>query len=245
VSADDSFVVSSGAGAIGSIYDRDKTTQWKSSGANDDTTTVTIDVTFFEGTIATSRTITRILVLNHNLKLFNLYYWDGAAWQLIQAYTAVAAAYTVCTFAAQTTAKIRLEMVTTQTPNQEKAVGSLIATDLWMNIGYDFDTYDLQFREKVKVITLGDGSIRKFNIRGNGNRVQKYEAHAAWSFLPVATMDALKAIKESNTPFLWYPESVTSPDEIYYCHWVSVWKAKYTGGWKGANWNLDIDFKEV
>jgi hypothetical protein len=68
VNSDDTFVVTSGAGIIANAYDRDKVSQWASIGANSDSTPVTIEVDFFEATVAASRTFDTIMLINHNLK---------------------------------------------------------------------------------------------------------------------------------------------------------------------------------
>src|SRR3954468_18215457 len=69
------FTVSHGSGTIGNIYDRDSDTQWLSSGANSDSTQISIEIQFSE-----ARDIDTVLIVNHNLKDVTVTYWNGAAY---------------------------------------------------------------------------------------------------------------------------------------------------------------------
>ena len=63
----DVFSVSSGAASISNACERDNISKYSSSGANSDATPVTIQVTFYEGTVAANRTIDTFLLVNQNL----------------------------------------------------------------------------------------------------------------------------------------------------------------------------------
>jgi hypothetical protein len=63
--------------------------------------------------------------------------------------------------------------------------------------------------------------------------------------LHLAQRDNLKAIKETGLPFLWQPESVSLPQEVYFVHWVNAWDGKYMAAYKGAGYEVTVDVKEV
>jgi hypothetical protein len=245
VNADDVFTVSHGSGAWGNAYNRDKSSQWQSTGAADDTTAVQIDITFYENATAISRAIDRLILINHNLKDFVIYYWDGTTYQTWLTVTGEEVANSVITLSPQTIAKARIIMTATQTANQDKAIGELILCQEMLNIGADLQTYDVAFREKSKTLLMGDGSIQKVLVYWSPHRTEKYEAKVKFTQISQATLLALAAIKEVGLPFLWYPESEAQPDLIYYVHWANTLKWKYTTPYKAAGLDVEIDLKEV
>lgn len=245
VNADDLFVVSSGAGSWANAYDRDTVSQWVSSGANSDATDVTITMTFYEGTAAVSRTIDSLLLINSNVKAFDIYYYDGATFQLWHSFTGLAAAQTFFSLSSQTTTQVQIILHTTQVANQEKTIGELNLMALLLDFGQDLYTYKVNFRQLVKDLPLGDGSLKRAVIRWTYNRIEKYEATWSLELATDALKTALLAIKQLGTPFLWYPESITHPDEIWYVHWYDPRSYDYTSYVKSAGNNLQASFKEV
>lgn len=245
VNSDDLFTATHGSGSIGNIYDRDNASQWITSSANNDSTTVQIDVTFYEGTTAINRTIDTLILLNHNLKNFVLYYWDGSTFQTWLTVTAEASANSVKSLSSQTISKIRLEMTLTQTTNAEKAIGELVLCALQLDLGVDLDEYDVTYRQKIKPLQLGDGTMQQVLIYWAPNRTEKYEAKIKMRMVPEALFNSLKAIKETGIPFLWYPESLQRPSEIWYVHWTNTWRFRYTDKFKNAGYDLDFELKEI
>jgi hypothetical protein len=57
--------------------------------------------------------------------------------------------------------------------------------------------------------------------------------------------DDFKALKEAGQPFLWQPESVTVPEDVYYVHWTNAWDDRYMDNYKGAGYEVVMDLKEV
>lgn len=245
VNSDDTITVDSGSGSIANIYDRDIDSQWASSGANNDAVDVTMIITFYEGSAAVSRTIDTLLMLNHNIKAFDVYYWDGAAYQLWHSFTGQAATYTFFSLSSQTTSIVKIVFHTTQSANQEKKVGELNLMALQVDFGQDLYTYQVQFRQRVKDVPLGDGSLKRGVIRWTYNRIEKYEA--TWSLILAtdALLASLLSIKQAGLPFLWYPESVSRPTEIWYVHWYDPRQYQYTSFVKGAGDTIQAQFKEV
>lgn len=239
------ITVSHGDGSKAYLYDRDQDSKWITSGANSDATDISIQIDFYEGTVAQNRTITRLFLLNHNLKTWDAEYWDGSAWQALTSETTDAASDTYKTFNSVTTAKIRLSCTATQTTNQEKYIGELIACALTLDIGRDLEQYDMKYREKVKEIALGDGSSHMAVTRFSPNRTQKYGANVRLIYLSAATVALLQAIKEAGEPFLWQPESTTVPSDIFFVHWAGPFDVHYVTTYKGAGYTLSAALREV
>ncbi len=245
INGDDLFSISSGSAAWANVYNRDPDSLWQSSGANSDATSVQIDITFYEGDTAINRTIDRLILLNHNLKNFVIYYWDGATYQTWLTVTGDVDENSVIELSEQTTAKVRIIATATQVADAEKFIGECILCLETLDIGLDMHTYDVSFREKSKSLAMGDGSLQRIQVYWSPHRTAKYEAKVRFSMLTQAQLDSLSAIKEMGLAFLWYPESEAQPGKLYYVHWTNPLKWKYSSPYKAAGFDLDMDLKEV
>lgn len=244
VDAESVFTLSHGGTSL-YARDRNPATRLVSVGANSDATTVDIEIAFFEGGVAQSRTIDTLALLNHNLKTWTLYRWDGAAYQSVTSQAADAQANRVVSFTSFSATKIKISCSATQSANAEKAIGEIILCAMVLDIGSDLTGYDVRWRERSKEITLGDGSLHKVFMKDASGRLGKYEATVRLDYISKATRDLLKAIKDAGAPFLWQPESVNVPEDIYFVHWASTWTDKYTAAHKGAGYEMTFQVKEV
>lgn len=245
VSADCTITVSHSDASKGYLYDRDKDSKWLTSGANDDAMVASIEVVFKEGSTAVDRTIDRLLLVNHNLANWDFYSWDGAAWVLQASENTDSASTTYKSFTAVTTAKVKIECDVTQVADAEKFIGEMIVAAEQMDVGHEFDNYNVRYRERSREIVLGDGSTHKMITRWTQNRNQKYEARATFLFVTEAERDTLKGICEARLPFLFYPESSQRPDEIFLVRWANPWAEEYVSSYKGAGLRIAMDVKEV
>lgn len=245
VNADDAITVSHGDGSKGYLYDRDKDSKWLTSGANDDATEVSIIVEFYEGTEAVERTIDRVLLINHNLKNWELEYWDGSAWQPLTSETTDGADVTFKSFSEQTTEKVRLLCTETQIADAEKFVGEFIVAALAVDPARDMEDYEVRFRERTNEMVMGDGSIHRTVTRWAQNRLQRYEARVRFSYIADAAREEFRALRDAGEAFLWYPESTTRPDEIWFVFWTSPYRERYVSSYKGAGIEIDLELKEV
>ncbi len=216
-----------------------------SSGANSDLTDVTLTITFYEGSQAASRTIDSLLMINHNVKAFDVYYWNGSAFVLWHSFTGLAASYTFYSLSSQTTSKVQIIFHTTQVANQEKAVGELNMMALLLDWGQDLTSYNVQFRQYVKDLMMGDGTLQRAVVRWTYNRIEKYECQWGLNLATDALLASLLAIKALGIPFLWYPESISRPSEIWYVHWYDPRQYNYSSFVKSAGNLIQAMFKEV
>jgi len=226
------------------LYDGNASTQYVTTGANNDATVSYIEFEFIDGGITQSRTIDTIIIKNHNLKDWALYSWGGSDWVIQFSIFGDTTSNKYIAFTPFSTTKILLYTSVTKTANEEKKIGELIVCNTKL-VCDDMTKYDPRWRERSKEITLGDGSIHKVYMRDASGRLGKYEASARFDYVSKSMRDSLKAIKDEGQPFLWQPESVTVPEDVYYCHWSNAWDEKYISSFKGSGYEVVMNVKEV
>lgn len=130
VNANCSITVSSGDATKARLYDQRPSTRWGSNGSSEGATeTIQVDFKDRLGT-AVSRSIDRLIVLNHNLTNFYIEYWNGTAWTAIAeaVFTTNAETNNYIELAAPiSTQKIRLTTTNTIGAVADKLVGELKA----------------------------------------------------------------------------------------------------------------------
>ena len=252
------LIVSSNSGVAPLALDRDKNSQWKSSGANSDSTPVTFEIDFMVSGVPATQTFDTFMLINHNIKNYTVAYWNGSAFVPFITQTADASQLqtlnystygntptALATFSPVTTSKILLTLNTTQTANQEKAIGEIVACNMLINPGQDLAVYDVQPRQKQKVKILGDGSVQMAYVFWSPTQCQKYEAQVTWTMLPYTLLNLYVALKQTGAPFLWYPESITRPDDIFYVNWDDAIRWKYSSMYKFSGIDLTMYLREV
>lgn len=251
VSADDSITVSHGDGAKAYLYDRDNASCWLSSGADDDTTQITIEIVFKEGSTAVNRTIDSLFLINHNLKNWILEYWDGSAWQTLTSETVDDEDVTFKSFAEQTTAKVRLTCDEAQAVDAEKFIGEMIICALRVDLGDVMMNMERRDRERTKEIVLGDGSEHRMTTLWTKFRSTKYGMRGTMLFVDEPGREwaeirlAMKTIVEERLPFLIQAESILHPDEIFLVRADNPWSERYISPFKGAGIEVPLEVSEV
>ena len=226
------------------LYDRGTTSVFSTTGANNDLTLAYFYVYFFEGGVPQWRVIDGFIAQNYNFKYWVIDQWDGSVWVNVFANYSDDLSNRYIPVTQFGTSALRVGISVTKTANQDKTIGEFIACGLTYT-PRDLSSYDTKWRERSKEIVLGDGSIHRVNVRNISGRLGKYEARCRWTYLSKAERDSLKAIKEAGQPFLWQPESVNVPEEVYYVHWTNAWDDKYMSNYKGAGYEVVMDVKEV
>lgn len=158
------------------MIDISRYTAWESSGSDDTTTeTITWD-------LPTSRTIDRLLIVDHNLKQFTAQYWTGSAWADFSSVvgidgalvggiseTAFADSTAYYEFAEVTTSRIQVTATKTQTADQEKQITTLIVTkELGTFSGYP-----------IIAPTLNRPEVGKFALSGRLQSAKRGEIFTA------------------------------------------------------------------
>lgn len=247
ITPDCEFAVSHDDSFIERLCDRDNDSQWISNGANSDATEVVIDITFKEGGQTIERDIDTLILVNHNLEDPILEYWDGAAFQSLDSETNLTdGSYTKMSFNSVSTEIIRIRNSQTITTNAEKAIGEIIACAELLDPEADMMQYRYTLvQRRANELLLGDGSLHRANVMHSPNRSSKYEVRGQFQFVDEDKLAEFQAVKESAEPFLFQPESVVRPDQIYLVNWVGSFNPEYASSYKGAGYNVPFEFKEV
>jgi hypothetical protein len=243
VDADCSFTSSHG-GVTANLFDRNTVSRMVTTGANNDVTIISLYINFIENGVPQTRTIDTMFLLNHNLKNWSYYSYNGATYDLLSTHTGYVGTNSIETFTPVATTGILLQCDVTQSANAEKSIGEIIFCAT-VNASQDLSAYDTRWREKTKDIVLGDGSIHRVVTRAVSGRNGRYEARCRYRFLTKSQRDDLKALKETGLPFLWQPESVTVPEDVFFVHWSNSWDDRYMDNFKGAGYEVSMDLKEV
>lgn len=245
INSETAFSISTAPTSVGAMFDGDRGRQWESAGVNSDVLPVTIEVSFRKNGSDVYATLDSVILLNHNLKAFQAEYWDDTAWQIFASGNNLSAADFVQTVARVVTKKVRITSFTTQIPNQEKSIGELILCALTLDIGANPMNYEVQGREKVATLQLGDGSIHEVRTKISATRTQKYQCRVKFQHVPLATLNALIVLKESGEKFLWQPESSSRPDQVFLVNWSGPLSYRYATNYKGAGYEVDMSLREL
>lgn len=160
--------VSSGLNLADFLTDQNNDTYWRSSGSTD-SITETIEIDF------ASATINRLFLLKHNLKDFNIKYWNGSAWtHFTSVYgldgtktniteTAFSDSVAYYEFASVTTTKILISATKTQVANAQKYISQAITTfELGTLVGWPrIKSVTFDRNNRVKKTISGKYSIQK------------------------------------------------------------------------------------
>lgn len=124
---------STGQPSADRCIDRNPITYWRSVGSND-TITEEIEIVF-----PSDQTINRIFLTDHNFKSYNIKYFSGGMYTDFTSVVGLGGSLSNITetmyardtsyyeFASVTTSKIKIEVMTTQTANQEKYLNQCVA----------------------------------------------------------------------------------------------------------------------
>lgn len=242
-----STIVSDHGGTVSYLYDRDSKTKFKSvNGNRDNDTPVQIDITFNVNGVETQFTINQFMMLNTNVKDFVLYWYDSTSLtykSVVDDSTSVD--YSCHTFGSVYTSRVRLILKTTQKPNHEKEIGDLILARVRHVMSRGMASYQVAFRNKVSQIELGDGGLALAYSRPLGGRINRYGAQCVFNFLNRDDYEFLYELKDDGDPFLFYPESITRPKELWFVHWLNPFAANYMTQFVGNGYSIMMELMEI
>ena len=240
------FTMSHGASNTDRLYDGDKASQYQTSGANDDTTQITIEAEFYEAGVAVSRTVDYVILLNHNFDDYDIDYWDGSAWQDWTAVgSGVGGGNSVVSVTSQSVTKFRVRVTVASVEDAEKVLGQLIACELKLDVGVEMTEYRIEPRERSNFLTMGDGSLHKTINRHSQNRTDKYEARIRFKYMTEGQLEALLSLVNEGLSVIWQPESSQRPDEVYHVNFSGGLKRQYSSLYKGAGFDAELFLREV
>lgn len=215
------IVVNSATDRAQYLFDRDIRFQYVSSGLNDDNTFATIKINFAE-----TVSVSRIALVEHNLKVFNLYY-NGVTANAF-AFTTTGSTNSSSFITNSTTSQyfratpvnctsVSLDMKSTIVANAEKAVGFFVLSALKLDFERDpaAKGYTPKLDPTEVVHTLSDGGTRVQNV------ADKFKVTINYSYLSLSNRDSLKTIWAEHDEFMFCPFGTTTAwDQILFpCVW--------------------------
>jgi hypothetical protein len=223
-----SIAVGSNTVAAENLFNPIKQVQYRTTGFNNDNTTASITINFDSTT-----TVSRLVLMEHNLKSFTLFYNGATASTFSLTSTA---ATTVSDFSTNSETSqyffatsvdctsVTLDMKTTQTANAEKAVGFFCISALEL----DFETngrlpaaknYKPKRNRKEVLHRLSDGGARLTVLE------EKWECSIKYKNIPLAFKEDLETIFDLKAPrnFAAFPTS-SGWDEVFF---EAIWPAPF------------------
>ena len=239
---------STGQATVDRIFDRDNELKWQSAGSND-TIQESIQVDFKSGGIALPRKVDFLAVLGHNLKSFKFQHDPGTGFIDTPGAAATAETQDFTLFPITEVAAdgIKLLMDTTQTANQEKKVGEVLALKRLFEAPTDeaFDRLGIERRPVAKITRMLDDGVIVNQLRWAGNRVDRYAASLGFRRLAKSNLDSILAVVRKGV-FTIQPEPDERPDEFFLVTALpGGWRQSYTSRFKQVGFNLDIRVEEA
>lgn len=230
------------------IMSRDPTTQWISSGYNDDNTTTSMVISFDMTT-----SLSRIALDGINLKQFKLFY-NGATANTF-ALTSTAATTTsdfsnnsetsmMLSFTPVNVTSITLEMKSTQVANSEKAVGYLLPSAVLL----DFERipsasqYTPRVDSEEVVHRMSDGGT-KINVKD-----RKRNTDIKLKYISESFRDDLLEVYETIPEFLFsaFPTTTGWDRSAIPCVWEGDFDGyKYSDNNPTAGFDVSIKIREI
>jgi len=210
----------------GALYDKDKLTQWTSSGETTETGYDTyIEVILYEGSNTVNREIDTFVLQNINLADFKIQYYTGGAYAEIPDSEAIFTTNTDTSLRIKlsnsiTTSKIKLLMKATITPSEEKAIG-----EFWALL----ETYQLEFPYTSR--KRSDSSLSGFQRMGNGEGVM-WSVYDKWGksyeLMNVSDtqLEELESIYKEHAVFTFYENYTRDIDLIKEVFWVEEFEGE-------------------
>lgn len=218
------LTINNNTATVGNIFNPELFQQYYSDGLNDDTTVASMTITFDATT-----NISRIAIMEHNLKDYKFFY-NGATANAI-AFTS--GATTTSNFSSNSetaqyfrfstlaVSSITIDMRKTMVANSEKAVGYLLLSDLKLDFERDpsAKNYKPSVDPKDVTHTLSDGGTRIHFIRS------KYKANISFEYISTSFRNSLKTIYDTHDSFVFVPfGTTTSWDKVLF---DTVWAGNF------------------
>lgn len=204
------LAVNNNTSTIANLFARDPYFQYYTDGMNNDATTASITITFDAATV-----VSRIALVDTNLKSFTIFYNGSTAntFALTTTGSTIASSFSTnvddgvyLRFSSLTVSSITIDMKTTQTANQEKRLGLMVVSDLYLSLSQlpSASNYKPIETPKQIVHTLSDGGTRIHNVR------KKKDVTISLDYVSTTLRDSIKDIYELSSPFIFCPFGTTT-----------------------------------
>lgn len=240
--------VQSNTALAANIMNPDITRAYFSNGYNSDSTTTTLTISF-----SVTTTISRIALIEHNLKSFLIYYNGATAntFSLTGPTTtsnfttnSLTSHYLQVTGSAVNVTSVSIDMKSTIVSNGEKSIGFLALSSVELDFSHipNSDGYTPIVEPKQIVHQMSDGGTRVLNV------LEKKKAKLKLEYVTESFRDSLRSIYDQDTSYLFVPFGThTSWDQIIFeAVWVGPFDFyKYADDNSGAGFSGQIDLRET
>lgn len=211
-------IITSGTATVEYAFDRNIELGYSTSGYNS-TTSAVLSIELDETT-----TISHILLQNHNLKQFIVFY-NSATANSLGSFTTNSATSTYLSFASISVKTIQVQMDNTIDGSEEKSIGELVISERKIAFPYNpaIDFFNPKIdRTQVKHI-MPDGGTILFNIKN------KYKATIGLRHITSSFYNSLLDIYDDADPiyFVPFPTSTSWDGKAYQCVWPGDFDFKF------------------
>lgn len=228
-------VLDSNTGLAEYLFDRNPAVEYVSTGYGTNTSTV-ISIEFTE-----TETVSHIILQNHNLKQFRLFY-DSVTANAISSFTTNSDTSTYISFSTITCNSVQLQCDLAMTADTEKSIGEFIISDLEFTFSRNpsIELFKPLFNKTQIVHKMPDGGVSVYNIK------DKYNAKIGLKFIGSTFYNNLKTIYDSNDTFYYVPEptSTSWDGKAYEVAWIGKFDFNYAQNSKN-NYSGNITIQET
>jgi len=218
------------------LFDRSTSLGYSSDGYNSTTATM-ISVEF-----SAPQVISHILMQNHNLRDFRLFYDSATANSLLVDATNSNTS-TYLAFSSVTVSSVQLQMNNTIEGSVEKEIRELFIGERHVQFERNPTVKKWKpmiFRKQIEH-EMPDGGTVLFNIK------DKYRASLAWEYITDDFRDDLYTVHRSALPlyFVPFPTATAWLGEAYETVWTGGFDFKHATNDKDQGWSGSINLKET
>jgi hypothetical protein len=230
-----------GVGTFAYAYDRNVRLKYTTVGYNSST------VSGFSVKFSSTTPVSHILIQNHNLRQFRVYY-DSVTANSLAVVTNNSATSTYISFATVSVANIEIEMELQQTSgapasNTEKMFGEIIIGDrlLVFERNPSYDNWNPTWMRKQIVHEMPDGGVKVFQIQ------DKFQANLQWHYVTQSFRDNLYTLWSSANSMYFVPFPTTSAwdGRAYEIAWLGDFNFTYEENSKTQGFMGNVMLRET
>lgn len=203
------------------LIDRDKSVKWETSGYSSDTVSVIVL------TPTATHTISRIAIINHNLKAFSIYYGDTTTNLISLTGSTNTTNWTtnsetshylvIATTTISPTVPLTLRMTGAQTADTERYIGEYYVGQDYFRFANNpaASNYEPKPEEKMFKHSMSDGGLVKYFLK------EKFTADIKLDFVSSAERANFKNVYDQHLPFMFvpFPNTSTWDGDMYEVNW--------------------------
>ena len=140
---------------------------------------------------------------------------------------------------------LRFTVTKTQTADAKKICGGIIACAGVIQLSGGFLDYKPKYRENLRELTLGDGTVSREYIMRSAASYDFYAAAFSCPIVTAAELALLRGIKRGGDPFVFIPEPGDTKRDAYLCHFDGPWGYGYENEVRSIGYHVPMKVKEV